>query len=76
MFTFSDALVMLRESAKVRRKDWPDRDYVYLHVVEPIGESFIYYSNRRNARGLTPITMWVPTQYDLLDKDWEILKPS
>jgi hypothetical protein len=77
MFTFSDALVFMKEGHKVYRDGWNNnRAYVRLaHCPDTGGDTFIYTDLVKMAdSGKRYQHAWMASHLDLLANDWHLVK--
>jgi len=76
MFTFSDALVFLREGQKVRRDGWNNQQaHISLrHIPDAGGETFVYTDIRKMPDGHRYEHAWLASHLDLLARDWVLVK--
>lgn len=84
MFSFSDALVFMKEGQRVRRTGWnnPMAHVRLRHCVEAGGDTFIYTDTRLlktdkvEERGRCYEHAWLASHLDLLAVDWELVKDA
>lgn len=82
MFTFSDALVFMREGQKVRRTGWnnPTACVSLVYCPEAGGDTFIYtdmrfaFPDKIEEKGARYKHAWLASHLDLLARDWELVK--
>ena len=78
MFTFSDALVFMREGQRVRRTGWNNpMAYVSLvYVPETGGDTLVYTDTRVIEKDKRAKHAWLASHLDILAKDWELVKET
>lgn len=67
-----DAMIEANDRWPVRRRTWPNGDYVILNVMAVEGKVEIYYYSHilKKKHGYDG-KRWEPTESDLLADDWE-----
>jgi hypothetical protein len=84
MFSFSDALVFLKEGQQVRRQGWnnPMAQISLRYLTEAGGDTFIYTDMRMiktdkvTEKGKRYEHAWLASHLDLLAMDWELVKKT
>lgn len=84
MFSFSDALVFMKEGQKVRRTGWnnPLACVSLRHSPEAGGDTFIYtdmrilQADKIVDKGKRYQHAWLASHLDLLANDWELVKET
>lgn len=73
-FTFSDALIYLKQDAPVCRQGWYGKHYLKLHTPsqdEPSTQPYIVIFTHHGA-----VVPWLASQADLLAEDWRVLSDN
>lgn len=66
-----DAMIEANDRWPVRRRAWPEKDYVILNVMAVEGKAEIYYYSPLPTKYGYGGKKWEPTKEDLLSDDWE-----
>lgn len=74
---YGDALVAMKQGAKVCRKDW-NAEGIYVALQEPDNASFMlgrytYIDTTQSTSKVKTRVPWVPSQTDQLANDWQIV---